>query len=149
MDARELLDSLLRFHKRSPEAGGRHVRLAELPSDVEFESDEVLVRRVLGNMVKNALEAVGRHGTVTIGCETGPGGPVFSVNNPGVMDRETVNQIFQRSFSTKGRGRGLGTYGMKLFAERYLGGRVWFESNRERGTTFFLALPFSPNADGS
>jgi signal transduction histidine kinase len=44
--------------------------------------------------------------------------------------------VFQRSFSTKGTGRGLGTYSIKLLTERYLGGRVWFESAEGHGTTF-------------
>jgi sensor histidine kinase regulating citrate/malate metabolism len=49
-------------------------------------------------------------------------------------------QLFQRSFSTKGTGRGIGTYSMKLFGEKYLEGRVDFESTRENGTTFFIEI---------
>jgi signal transduction histidine kinase len=48
--------------------------------------------------------------------------------------------VFQRSFSTKGTGRGLGTYSIKLLTERYLGGRVWFESAEGQGTTFHVEL---------
>jgi sensor histidine kinase regulating citrate/malate metabolism len=50
-------------------------------------------------------------------------------------------QIFVRSYSTKGKGRGLGTYAMKLFTEKYLGGRIDFESRPETGTTFRVELP--------
>ena len=50
-------------------------------------------------------------------------------------------KIFQRSFSTKGEGRGLGTYSMKLLTERYLGGRVSFTTSADEGTIFKVALP--------
>jgi sensor histidine kinase regulating citrate/malate metabolism len=50
-------------------------------------------------------------------------------------------QIFQRSFSTKGAGRGLGTYSIKLLGERYLHGTVSFASSAEQGTIFQISLP--------
>jgi signal transduction histidine kinase len=50
----------------------------------------------------------------------------------------------ERSFSTKGgRGRGLGTYSVRLLTERHLGGQVDFRSVPEEGTTFFVRLPRS------
>jgi Histidine kinase-, DNA gyrase B-, and HSP90-like ATPase len=50
-------------------------------------------------------------------------------------------QMFQRSFSTrKGRGRGIGSYSVKLLIEKYLHGKVWFVSREPEGTTFFVAL---------
>ena len=68
----------------------------------------------------------------------------FSVHNPNPMPRNVQLQVFQRSFSTKGSGRGLGTYSMKLLSERYLGGRVSFESNEESGTVFRARYPVTP-----
>jgi signal transduction histidine kinase len=56
-------------------------------------------------------------------------------------------RIFSRSFSTKGVGRGLGTYSIKLLTERYLGGRADFVSNREDGTVFRVRLPLTLPAD--
>jgi sensor histidine kinase regulating citrate/malate metabolism len=52
------------------------------------------------------------------------------------MPPEVQLQIFQRSFSTKGKGRGVGTYSMKLLTERYLGGKLAFTSAAGEGTTF-------------
>jgi signal transduction histidine kinase len=60
------------------------------------------------------------------------------------MERQVQLQIFHRYFSTRGEGRGLGTWGMKLLAEEYLGGRVSFSTSPESGTTFSLTLPFKP-----
>jgi sensor histidine kinase regulating citrate/malate metabolism len=49
-------------------------------------------------------------------------------------------QVFKRSFSTKGEGRGLGTYSIKLFTENYLGGAAELTSNEVEGTTFWVKL---------
>ncbi len=54
--------------------------------------------------------------------------------------------MFQRSFTTKGEGRGLGTYSMKLLSERYLNGRVEFTSSPEHGTTFTAVYPVTLRA---
>jgi sensor histidine kinase regulating citrate/malate metabolism len=64
----------------------------------------------------------------------------FSVHNSKYIEPEVQNQLFKRSFSTKGVGRGFGTYSMKLFGEKYLKGKVWFESSPENGTTFFIEI---------
>jgi signal transduction histidine kinase len=57
------------------------------------------------------------------------------------MPKEVQMQIFQRSFSTKGKGRGIGTYSIKLLTETYLGGKVSFRSEERHGTTFRIDLP--------
>jgi sensor histidine kinase regulating citrate/malate metabolism len=78
---------------------------------------------------------------VTLACKSEPDGIVFSVRNPSVMDRSVQLQVFQRSFSTKGTGRGIGTFSIKLLTEQYLGGKVWFESGEPGGTVFHVRLP--------
>ena len=50
--------------------------------------------------------------------------------------------MFQRSFSTKAaRGRGFGTYAMKVLGETVLGGKVGFTASWEEGTRFHIELP--------
>jgi signal transduction histidine kinase len=104
-------------------------------------TDSVLLRRVLGNMVKNALEASKAGGKVTLSCSPTEDAIRFTVHNDVYMPQEIQLQLFKRSFSTKGIGRGIGTYSMKLFGEKYLKGKVGFESMEENGTTFFIEIP--------
>ena len=74
----------------------------------------------------------------------------FSVTNPGVIPRDVQLQIFQRSFSTKGdRGRGVGTYSIKLLGEQYLRGTMGFKTDASNGTTFWLRLPKTLTVEGS
>jgi len=108
---------------------------------LELETDPVILRRVLVNMIKNALEAAGRGEIVRLGLARSGDRAVFSVGNAAVMSEEVQARLFQRSFSTKGSGRGLGTYGMKLLGEAYLGGELSFSSNEGEGTVFRLSLP--------
>ncbi len=124
-------------------AVGRIV-LADPPeTDVVIQVDRTLLERVLGNLIKNALEASPVGSSIMLRCrrEASSGAMVFSVHNPGVMPREVQLQVFERSFSTKGAGRGLGTYGVRLLTERYLRGRVWFESTPSTQTVFHVAVP--------
>jgi sensor histidine kinase regulating citrate/malate metabolism len=93
-------------------------------------------------MVKNALEASAEGETVAMGVRPIDSEVEFWVHNSGSIPRNQQLQVFQRSFSTKDRNRGLGTYSMKLLAENYLSGRVAFESTPEEGTTFRLRIPF-------
>jgi signal transduction histidine kinase len=98
--------------------------------------------------VKNALEATPEFDTVTIGAKDHGTKITFFVNNPGVMSEEVRYQIFQRYFSTKqGEGRGIGTYSVKLFTERYLGGKAEFTSREPEGTTFYVILPKALSAN--
>ena len=58
-----------------------------------------------------------------------------------IPSRQVQLQIFSRSFSTKGPDRGLGTYRMCLLSERYLYGRVWFESKPNQDATSYAQFP--------
>lgn len=140
----ELLSDMAVTYRNHPAAEGRTIILDDAAEDVPLVTDDALARRVLGNMTKNALEASHKDDTVTLGCRRLPDGVEFFVHNPTFMPREIQLQVFQRSFSTKGIGRGLGTYGMKLLGEKYLGGSIRFESSPEDGTTFFAQLPLTP-----
>lgn len=125
----------------NPIATDRSVIIDRESSDITFTTDVKLLRRVITNMLKNALEATPKHGKVKIGCYDDDNEITIWVSNPAYMPREIQLQIFLRSFSTKEKNRGLGTYSMKLLTEKYLGGKISFESTIENGTKFFVKLP--------
>lgn len=109
--------------------------------NMALQSDYALLRRVLINMLKNALEATPLNGIVRIGCWSEGEEVVFEVRNEGVIPPSVQLQLFKRSFSTKGVGRGLGTYSIRMLTENYLAGTVEFESDEDRGTVFRVRLP--------
>ncbi len=136
-----LLRSVHSLHGTSRAANHREVVLAENSRGADFESDETLLRRVLENMVKNAIEAANPGERVTLQCGIEADQVVFRIHNPGYMPEQVRMQVFNRSFSTKGTGRGLGTYTMKFLSERYLRGTVSFNSTESDGTTFTARYP--------
>lgn len=70
--------------------------------NIEFDSDRVILGCVIGNMVKNAIEASDENGTVNITCSIDDGELIFDVHNETYMLKDVQSQIFKRSFSTKG-----------------------------------------------
>jgi K+-sensing histidine kinase KdpD len=106
-------------------------------------TDPMLLRRVLGNLIKNAIEASVAGEQIHAKADTDGDGVRFRVHNDAIISDEHLRQMFYRSFSTKGAGRGLGTYGAKLIGERYLGGRLTVSSAEGAGTEFALWLPFT------
>jgi signal transduction histidine kinase len=141
--SRSLLESLASQYATHEVGLGREVEIAANNCDVAFVSDPVLLCRILGNLTKNALEATPEGGIVTLRCRPQGRRLLFSVHNQSAMPEQSQLQVFQRSFSTKGEGRGLGTYGSRLLAERYLHGEVSFVSTEGEGTTFTVSLPLT------
>jgi len=135
-----LLHDVVEVYSGHEAASDRSITILGHSDDVEFVTDPVLLRRVVGNMLKNALEATPPGENVSLSCSSDQDTVTFSVHNPTPMPRDVQLQIFKRSYSTKGSGRGIGTYSMKLFAERYLGGEVRFTVSEEEGTTFCVIL---------
>jgi len=121
-------------------AKGKTIVISEDSEAVTFQSDPILLRRILNNMVKNALEASNSGQTVTIAVKKIDQKLKFSVHNSRFMPRDIEMQVFMRSFSTKGNQRGLGTYSMKILGEQHLGGIVNFTTSEAEGTTFFIIL---------
>jgi len=137
----ELMQEIHALYVNHDMAAGRNLVMGN-SVDCAIESDGQILRRILGNLVKNALEATPRGGTITLSCTDDGNRVTFHVANPGVMPEEVQLQIFRRSFSTKaGTGRGIGTYSVKLFGERYLKGTVAFTSREPEGTIFTLSVP--------
>lgn len=113
-----------------------------LDTDIEIETDPSLLIRSLGNLVKNALEASAKGDEIKIFATQDENYIGFNVYNSKVIPSDVQMQIFQRSFSTKSeKGRGIGTYSIKLITERYLGGQVSFVSDKETNTVFTIKLP--------
>ncbi len=136
-----LLDEVVADY--SADGGGPAVRVHPESERVAFVTDLALVRRVLDNLVRNAVEACSDGQAVTVRAWRRGSRVEFHVHNPASMPRDVRLQVFQRSFSTKGEGRGLGTYSVKLLTERYLKGKVRFTSSRKAGTTFVVTYPLS------
>lgn len=138
--ADELLEGVLARQREA--ASARHLDVVfETRHEAEFETDCELVQMVLGSLLQNAIEASSRGCRVSLGYVQEEASIVFYVRNEQVLNRDACLQMFERSFSTKGAGKGIGDYFAKLITERYLGGQLWFVSHAPEGTGFYVRLP--------
>lgn len=136
----ELLDSSVGKISSHEIGQNKQVEIASNSAYIDFESDRLLLQRVIINLIKNALEATQNGGTVVVGVK-GDGDKIsFWVKNNEIIPIDIQLQLFQRSFSTKGQTRGIGTYSIRLLTENYLKGKVSFISNETERTVFNITL---------
>jgi K+-sensing histidine kinase KdpD len=143
----DILNDVLDLYRNHRVSQDKKLEIADNSEAVSFISDSRLIRRVIGNMTKNALEASKCGEKVLISCRRCEKGVVFEVHNNVFIEPDVQLSIFIRSFSTKGKGRGWGTYSMKLLSENYLEGKVYFTSDITRGTSFFAKYPMNLSED--
>ncbi|OGV39096.1 MAG: hypothetical protein A2020_13450 [Lentisphaerae bacterium GWF2_45_14] len=138
---RQILTEVMAVYEKHEVAVERNIVIANDSEDFIIRSDSRLLKRIVENMTKNALEASAPDETVTLSVKRNGDMTCFSVWNSAFMPDDVQKQIFKRSFSTKGSGRGIGTWSIKLFTETYLQGRASFRSTPEEGTIFFAEVP--------
>lgn len=148
VNTRDAVARTITMYLKNQACDGKTIQASEVCEEILLSTDMALLLRVLGNLAKNALEATSPGGTVTVGCHSLADDTVeFFVHNADCIPREYQLRIFNRSFSTKGSGRGLGDHSVKLLTERFLAGKVDFSSTPRDGTIFFVRLPKEPPAN--
>jgi signal transduction histidine kinase len=138
-----LLQHMGALYNYMAEERGIRVKV-EACGEKKIISDEVLLKRVVSNLVKNAIEACHSGDVVELLCLPEPDAAIIQIKNPAVISEAVQANLFKRSYSTKAKGRGWGTYAARLFVEDYLGGCISFESSAETGTIFTITLPDEP-----
>jgi PAS domain S-box-containing protein len=121
-------------------------------TDVEIRCDKTKLNQILSNLITNSLKFTHKGG-IEFGFKiTGnnAGNFVeFYVKDTGIgIKAEKKDLIFERfvqadrSIHIKYGGTGLGLSICKGFVELF-GGKIWFESEPEKGTTFFITIPYN------
>jgi len=139
LEANQLvLDALEPYTKTPPERVQVKTELAADAPAVEADADQI--KRVLLNVINNALEAMGeRGGTLRLSTRSEPFGVLIRVEDdgPGVED---VERIFEPHYTTKVKGTGLGLAIARQIVEEH-GGTIRAESQPGRGTSVHIRLP--------
>lgn len=127
-----------------PKARSRQLEQTWPDKNIKIYTDVHLLSRIIGNMLLNALESTPEGGIVRLNTILDDNSIFWEVWNDSYIPHEVQGQIFHKHFSTKASmGRGMGTHSMKLFGEKYLHGKVWFESSPNDGTSFYFRHPLS------
>ncbi|RLG89581.1 hypothetical protein DRO34_07055 [Candidatus Bathyarchaeota archaeon] len=106
--------------------------------------DECKMKRVFHNIVRNAIQAMPKGGTLKITSKKSRGLIKISFQDTGVgIPKKHLDKIFTPLFTTKAKGVGLGLSICKRIVEAH-GGRITVQSKVGEGTCFTVILPVEP-----
>lgn len=110
-------------------------------------SDAPFLREILANFVSNAVKYSHPDGDIVLTMRDDGDDFVVMIKDTGIgIPKQAQKEIFSKFFRAGNavqqgyKGTGLGLYTTRLLLER-LGGRVWFESEENVGTTFWVQFP--------
>ncbi len=110
--------------------------------------DPHLIKRVLSNLVNNAVQAMPQGGKIDLRAFKKTKFVIITVQDTGVGIPETIKpKLFTPMFTTKSRGQGFGLAVVKRIVEA-VGGTITFESEVSKGTKFIIRLPPSEELNG-
>ena len=119
------------------------IRPRYAPSLPLVSVDPEQLRRVVINVVDNAIEAMDRHGVIEVETQHDAGDDVVRIvvadNGPGIPPAER-DKLFLPYYSTKQRGSGLGLAIVRRIVAEH-GGNIDVTDNAPRGTRFAIELP--------
>jgi signal transduction histidine kinase len=116
-------------------------------SDLDILSDEIKLRQILSNLISNAIKFT-YQGFVNFGYKREGDLLIFSVRDSGIgIDKKLQKMVFDRFIQIDSGndriegGTGLGLSIAKAYVEK-LGGEIWLESEKARGSHFHFSLPY-------
>ncbi|ASB49697.1 ATP-binding protein [Alkalitalea saponilacus] len=144
----EVLDSVFSLFNSRVKAGKTKLLIEKgtvTPSDMIY-SDEIKLRQILNNLLSNAVKFT-PEGKIIAGYQFKSDHIELYVKDTGVgIPEDCFYQVFERfqqvnnSLTHSLKGTGLGLSIAKAYVEM-LGGKIWFESQEGRGTSFYFTLP--------
>lgn len=118
-----------------------------IPEELDtYVADEDFIYLLLENLITNAVKFSKENSEVNISLEKVGNDLLFEVEDFGIgIDKEYHDKVFSKLFRTERArnvdtmGVGLGLYLCKLIVDR-LGGKIWFDSEQDKGSKFFVRL---------
>jgi PAS domain S-box-containing protein len=122
----------------------KHIEIKIIKKLPVIKTDRFRMQQLFQNLIGNAVNYIDKpHGLVEIDFKEEQNSYVFLVkdNGPGIAieNQEKVFKIFQ-SFTDREKSTGIGLSIVKRIVDNYKG-KIWIESELEKGTTFFFKLP--------
>lgn len=119
----------------------------ETDTPLPINSDTVILKQIIDNLITNANRYTPSMGTINVRTYAKDNQAVFEVKDNGYgIPENQKEKLFSKFFradniiTKQTDGTGLGLYVVKSAIET-LGGKVWFESEENKGSTFYFSLP--------
>ena len=143
---RQIIEEVLDLHHRP------NIKLIidDIDESTLIHVDPDQFRQVLGNLLSNAIEAIGENdGEIRFNNQVLTAGNkhfqrIQIQDNSAGMEQDQLSQIFNPYFTNKKNGTGLGLAIVQRIIQDH-NGKIWVESKLGRGTRFFIDLPILEN----
>ncbi len=117
----------------------------DLKDTLTLEMDSMMMKRVLTNLVNNAIQAMPDGGKLKISADGGNGIAHISVSDTGTgISPDDKEKVFKPLFTTKAKGQGFGLAVCERFVTAHQG-RITIDTELRVGTTFTIHIPAHPN----
>ncbi len=143
----ELIDDLVSRYKIFATASDINLVFIPDPGVSKLIADSSMIKLVVENLIDNAIRYTKGGGKIEVKIKKQGKEVLFSVQDQGVGIPEKEKKfIFQKFFRAENalrsrtRGSGLGLYVCKSIVEAS-GGKIWFKSIENKGTTIFFTIP--------
>lgn len=143
----EMIEGIIEIFTMLGELKQIKIRFTDHEDKVFVRADIDMIKTVLRNLISNAIKFSHEHSEIWIDLTVADGNAVVSVKDSGCgMDEDQQKKLLHTDthFSTFGtnneEGSGLGLLLCVDFVEKN-GGRLWFESTKGEGSTFYFTVP--------
>jgi len=140
INMRNVLENAISLFKDSSDT---EIDFSSEVEEANIYADKEQLLRVFNNLLKNAIQAIPENIQgkiqVTIGRTEGMFLVKIKDNGTGINE-EQISKIFTPNFTTKSGGMGLGLAMVRSIIETF-SGKIWFETTKGIGTTFFISIP--------
>lgn len=147
IDLKAIINNVIGLYNDAQEAH-LHAKLPDRPCFIYADKNQLI--RVFTNLIKNAIQAIppDRKGVIVVNVKLNEKTIIIAVADNGIgISHEMRERVFNPNFTTKNSGMGLGLSMSQSIIEAAKG-KIWFESEINVGTTFFVKLPLiQPNQE--
>lgn len=145
-------DMIIKSDDNNSEKSNKHYRIERhfTKQDLWVEVDTDRFTQVIDNLMNNAIKYSPDGGVITCSLYKTKHSVILSVRDQGLgIPRSSIPHIFDRFYRVdKARSRAQGGTGLGLAISKEvveaLGGKIWVESTENRGSTFYISLPYEP-----
>lgn len=149
VDMGKVIEDVVDNNRFMSEAVGVKLSTVIPESYPKIIADKRRISVVLDNLISNSIKYANSAGSVMINMENKGGFLLVCVSDDGVgIPKSQQDKVFQKFFRSDNivknqtEGTGLGLYIAKNIVEQS-GGKMWFESEEKKGTSFWFSLPCS------
>lgn len=153
IDLKTIVESTVKLFEEN--ARQKQIRIqAKVVEHLKAYADEKMVNTILRNLINNAIKFTRENGEITVQVQDRADGFMqIAVTDTGIgiepTEQEKLFRIdvkYQKSGTAQETGTGLGLILCKELVEKN-GGRIWVESEKDKGSTFTFTLPATPDSD--